>query len=294
MAVIRAAKELSFFVPSRYNWVRPQIMRSKTLKILLIILIIAVFILFNKFGGKAIRNTFYLIFSPFNKTLWRAGEGVANFFGTTFKQRALEKENEELERQNLILLKELSELKTLREENKTLRSALNLGLAESFELFLAEVIAEEKDQGSLLISGGIKKGIFADMPVITQEGVLVGKIKESFSSFSKVVLISHPKNVFDVEIQRDKSVLGVVRGKGNLGIELQLVPKEKELKVGDVVLTTTMGGNFPKGFLVGEIKEVRRSDPEPFQGGTLNPYFTHINLRRVFVITNFERPKQDD
>jgi len=264
-------------------------MLSKNYKILLIILMVVALISLNKFGGKKIRNTFYLVSSPIQKTFWRAGEGVSDFFGTLFEIKNLKKENEEFFKRNFILLQKLTLLQDLREENKTLREALDIGLREKFTLVLTEIISKETEQDFILISGGKAEGISENMPLITKEGVLVGKVKESFTNFSKVRLISAKKSVFDIEILGEKNLLGIAKGKGNLKIEFELVPKENQIEKGDIVETTTLGGNFPKGLLVGEVEEVRKTDAAPYQEGAIKPYFTATPLRTLFVIKGLVR-----
>ena len=80
----------------------------------------------------------------------------------------------------------------------------------------------------------------------------------------------------------------MAEGKGSLKLGFKLIPKEDEVKEGDIVLTAALGGSFPKGILVGEIEKVRKSDAEPFQEGEIKPYFTKADLKLVFIITNFK------
>ncbi len=288
---------------------------SRRAKILLIILLFAFLFFINVFGRGELKNSFYLASSPTEKVLFRAGKAVSDFFEALFNTKKLKKENEEVTKQNLILTKQIADLKALEEENKSLRKAFNLGLAEKFELFLVEIVTREIDGDFISISGGRKHGIFENMPVITEEGILVGKVFKSFRSFSKVSLISNKSSVFDIEIfpypteaptsrevliqslgqaGKGEAVLGLAKGKGNLGIRLEMVSKEAEVSRGDVAVTTILGGRFPKGLLVGEIIEARKSDVKPFQEGEIDPYFTKVSLNKLFVITNFEGYKEED
>lgn len=264
-------------------------MLSKRYKILLVILVIASFVVVSKFGGKEIKNTFYRFSSPIEKVLWKAGEGISDFFDTLSRIKGLRKENEELTKQNLVLIREAANLKALGEENRNLRKALDIELGEEFELILTTVVTRELDGDFISIAGGSKDGIFENMPVITPEGILVGSILKSFPSFSQVILVSAKGNVFDVEIQGEQNLLGLAEGKGNSEIEFELVPKKSQIKRGDVVLTTALGGDFPQGLLVGEITEVRTSDVKPLQEGRIKPYFTNSTLTNLFVIKNFVR-----
>jgi len=67
------------------------------------------------------------------------------------------------------------------------------------------------------------------MPVITEEKVLLGRIEEVYRNFSKVMLISNKKSSFDAEVQ-GKDVTGLVKGRGNFNLILDLVPYEKKRK----------------------------------------------------------------
>jgi rod shape-determining protein MreC len=263
-------------------------MRSRRLKkFLFIVIIVAILLVFNKFGGQELRNTFYLITAPFSKIFWLAGEEVSDFFVTIFEIKNLKKEKESLQKQKFELSHRLISCQEIQEENKFLREALNLVEKEKFELGLVEVLAKEIDDDFILISGGKNEGIFENMPVITQEGVLVGKVKESFSNFSKVMLISALESRFEIEVQGEKRVLGVAEGRGGSKLGFQLVPKEVQIEKGNLVQTTTLGGNFPKGLLVGEVEEVRKSDVEPYQEGEIKPYFVKQELKLLFVIKKF-------
>jgi rod shape-determining protein MreC len=266
-------------------------MSSKVSKILLIILLIAILVFLNKFAIKEIKDTFYLVSYPLSKVFWKAGEELSDFFAGIFRAKSLTKENQQLIRQNLFLLKEITTLKHLKKENETLREALNLGPREKFELALTEVIAKEPGRDFILITGGKAEGISEDMPVITKEGVLVGKTKEVFENFSKVMLISAKESAFDVEIGKEERFLALAKGKGQKRLEFQLVPQKNQIKKGDIVQTTTFGGNFPKGLLVGEVSEVRKSDLGTFQEGEIRPYFAQTQLKTLFVIKNFKVPK---
>ena len=210
------------------------------------------------------------------------------FFDSLFEARLLKKENEKLLFRNLTLLKEILSLKNIQQENKALRQALNLREKREFELSLVELISKETGRDFILVDGGKNQGISENMPVITENGVLVGKTKEVFSDFSEVILITAQKSVFDIEIQNEENSLGIARGKGNLRIEFELVLKENKIEQGDIVQTTSLGGNFPKGLLVGEIEEIRKSETDPYQEGVIRAYFRELKLRQLFIIKNFK------
>jgi rod shape-determining protein MreC len=269
----------------RYN----KIMKlSPRVKIgLIIFFLIAFFIVLNLTGfSKEVKNFFYLISSPVQKTLWRAGDNLADFFEAISESKKLKKENEELLLKNQELEAENARLKVVKEENEVLRGALEIGLEKEFKLLLSDVIGKDISQDTLLINKGSKDGILKNFPVITQQKALVGKCGEVYESFSKVILISNKESSFDAKIS-DSDIQGVVKGKGGLKLFLDLIPQEEEVNEGAIVVTTALGGVFPEGLLVGEIEKVLKSDIQPWQEVEIKPTFDIKELETLFVITNF-------
>lgn len=256
---------------------------------IIVVLLIAFFLILNLTDfSKEVKGLFYLISSPIQKALWRAGDKVSDFFEAITEIKKLKKENEELKLRIQELSAENSFLKELKKENEILREALNIGLEKEFKLVLAEVIGRDIAQDFILINKGLADGLSKNLPVITQQKTLVGKIDEVYKNFSKVMLISNKNSSFDVKIS-EKEIYGLSKGKGNFKVLLDLVPQDKEIKEGDLVLTTALGGIFPNGLLIGKIKEVKKSDVEPFQQAEINLSFDIKEIETLFVIISFGR-----
>lgn len=258
---------------------------SKRGKILIVIIGILVILSLN-FFQKEVKGFFYSVSAPIQNNLWGTGDRISDFFEGISGAENLKKETEELKLKNQELLARNVSLQNLKKENQILREALEIGLPEDFKLELAEVIGKDIGQDSLLINKGSKDGIAEGMPVITQQKVILGKTTEIYKNFSRVRLISNKKSSFDAEIA-ERDILGMVKGKGRLKIYLDLIPREKELKEGDLVLTTSLGGIFPKGLLVGLVQEIKRSDVSPYQQSELSPFFNIEEIENVFIIFNF-------
>jgi len=263
-------------------------MEYSKLKIgIILVLLIAFFVILNLNAiTKEIKNFFYLISSPIQKTLWQAGGKTSDFFVGFFQAENLKKENEQLQLRVKELISENIKLEALSKENEVLRAALGIGLEKEFKLQVSEVIGKDISQDFILIDKGSEDGIEEGFPVITQQKILIGKISDVYKNFSKVLLISNPKSSFDAKLS-NAEVFGVVKGKGNFKIALDLIPQEEEIKEGDQVLTSALGGVFPEGLLVGEITEVKKLDVEPFQTATLLPAFDIREIEKLFIITKF-------
>lgn len=261
-------------------------MKSSSKKKILIFLTGISVISFIGFYQNEIKNFFYLTSQSFQKNLWVKGGNVSDFSKSLFKNAVLKKENEELKKYNQELLGQIVSLKGLEEENKTLRDALDAGLQKEFKLVTADLIGKDSSGDFLLINRGSVDGLSVGMPVITAQKILVGKIGEIFENFSRVILISHPQSSFPAQIY-EKEITGVVKGGGNLQLFLEKVPRDPETKEGDLIMTTSLGGNFPKELLIGRIGKIQKSDIEPLQKVEISSFLNIGELEIVFVITNF-------
>lgn len=254
-------------------------------KIWIVVLAALILIGFGFYQG-GVRNFFYSLSAPIQKSLWGTGEKTVNLFKAILKSGDLQKELDELRFENQKLLSKIASLNTLREENETLRQALNVGLQNEFKLEFAEIISKDIDEDYILIDKGSGSGISENMPVITESKILLGRIGEVSKNFSKVMLISNTKSTFEAKIQ-DKEIQGIIDGKGDLSLSLRLLSQENDIQDGDLIITTALGGIFPKGLLIGEIKKIEKSDVKPIQEAIISPFFDLTRFRSLFIILDF-------
>ncbi len=259
---------------------------------IVIVLIVSFFLTINLTSfAKEVKNFLYLISSPIQRVFWQTGKRISDFFEVFGKIGDLKRENEELKLKIQELLAENVALRELKKENEILRGALEIGLEKEFKLTLSQVIGKDISQDYILINKGAKDGILEGFPVITEQKILIGKISQVYKNFSKVLLISNPKSSFDGKILEggsgDSEVFCRIQGKGNLRIFVDLIPKEKEIKQGDLVVTSALAGAFPPGMLVGKINQVKKIDLEPFQTAQIQPAFDIKNLEKLFILVNW-------
>jgi rod shape-determining protein MreC len=271
-----------YLISMRFNF-----LKNKFFYIALGILVI-LFINFYQEGlyRKKLKNFFYSISSSLQTTFWQAGIKVSYFFKTISDIKNLKKENEELKLKNEELLSKVSDLENLKKENQALRDALGLGLEKDFNLVMARVVSKDISRDEIEINKGSKDGISKDLPVITSQKIVIGKISEVYDNFSKVMLISDKNSSFSAKIA-GKETTGVVKGNGSSDAFFDLVPKEDEILPGDLVITSILGNIFPEGLLIGEIKNVKKSDIDPFQQAAISLFSNISDLDQLFVIVNF-------
>lgn len=278
---------------------------SKKLKFLIIIVIVIAVVLLMNFFQKEVRNFFYSISFPVQRTFWQAGDNLSDFLKAIIRTKSLKNEVDELVLKNQELLAQVVTLSTLKEENETLRKALEIELQKDFKLTLAQIISKDISSDFILIDKGADDGISKDMPVITETKILLGKVSEVYKNFSKVMLISNKESFFDVNVigslneikqeekeqeeieQEKKDICGIIKGGGNLKILLDFIPRDKEVCQGDIVVTSSLRGVFPVALLVGQVREIRKKDIESFQQGEIEPFFNLERINYLFVITEY-------
>lgn len=189
-------------------------------------------------------------------------EAVGDWFaGIAVSQRELE----QLRAQNAELRARLAELEEARQENERLRRIVAFVEERRLSQLGARVIGRPTSswEGSIVIDRGAADGVQPGMPVLAPQG-LVGQIETVSRHASRVRLITDERSGVAAMIQRTRA-LGVVRGSIDRVLTMEYVEKGKAPMVGDVVVTSGLGGVYPKGLVVGDVIQVdaRRADLYP-------------------------------
>jgi rod shape-determining protein MreC len=179
---------------------------------------------------------------------------------------------------------EIARLREGEVENERLRSMLEIRPSSSNMLIGARVIAHEATRAGreLKIDKGSQDGLRTDLCVITPDG-LVGKISRVAprSAFIRPLLARHCR--VSARIGRSRAE-GILEWKSGSKLELSFLPFRADAKVGDEVITTGLGGVYPRGIPVGTVSEVT-SDPKSGAAGVeIDPACDFSSLEEVFVV----------
>ncbi|MGQ9626981.1 MAG: rod shape-determining protein MreC [Anaerolineae bacterium] len=197
--------------------------------------------------------------------------------------------NEELQSLVNSLMVENVRLREIEAENKILLSLLDFTLTHpDYEYKAAEVIGREATNLTryVFLDVGERGGLKPGMPVVTERG-LVGRITEVHSDVSRALLINDASSSVSALIQGSRAT-GVVEGSVEGKLLMKYLPQEESIEVGDIVITSGLGGNFPKRLVIGQVMEVHKKDVEMFQEAVLLPAVDFNKLEIVLVITNFQ------
>lgn len=255
--------------------------RRYSIKVFSLILIISLLIFFSR----DVSNYSLRVASLLQPTFWEISDSIYEWATSIFNSGDLKRQNISLLNENSRLSAEIIGLKELRNENKTLRNALDIEMNREFSIKVATVTGVNILEDVIIINRGSDDGILKGMPVITENRILVGKILKTFNNFSRVMLTTNRESVFDAEIQKE-GFMGLVNGSGNLSSEIRLLPKGVDIREGSPIVTVSLGGIFPQGLFIGTIYDVRNDETNSFQLANIKPYYNIRRDRKVFIITD--------
>jgi len=210
---------------------------------------------------------------------WLKAGGQRYIFLTRVHQ-----ENQELKRIVSALQEENNRLKETIWANERLKKLYNLQSQHSSRSMVAQVFARDPSNWfkTVLVNKGEKEDVSKDMAVVTAEGV-VGRVIEVSGDTAKVLLITDPNSALDVLIQRSRSQ-GIMEGKVGEVCVLKYVQKSEDVQVGDNVITSGLGGIFPKGLMVGMVTKADRKRPGIFQYIEVTPAVDFSRLEEVLIL----------
>jgi rod shape-determining protein MreC len=200
--------------------------------------------------------------------------------------------NEIAQLQNQIdtLERENEELREIEGEYQLLLDLFNRARqAPDYRRLTASVIGQDSNQAvrSIIMDKGSADGIRVGMPVESSRG-LVGQVFRTTSNSSQAVLISDSSSAVPARLGNSRAT-GILRGGGVGGsLTIDWIDLKHQLQVGEVVLTSGLGGRFPQDLVIGRVIEVDRREAELFQRAVVQPAVDFDSLEVLFVVTDFE------
>ena len=137
----------------------------------------------------------------------------------------------------------------------------------------------------VIINRGSDDGLRRGMPVVTQQG-LVGRVAAVTADAARVQLITDPASSINVKLE-PSTAQAVIRGEVSGEISLAMIPQSAPVEIGDLILTSGLGGNYPTNILIGQVTSVRRRETDLFQSASVQPVMDFNQLEIVLIITNF-------
>lgn len=165
----------------------------------------------------------------------------------------------------LMLRAEVQKMASMSAEIVRLRELLNSSAIVHNTVSVAELIGVSPDptRHYIVIDKGAEDGIFAGQPVLDSSG-LMGQVIDVASAHSRVLLISDTSHVLPVQVNRN-GVRAMAEGSGRMDqLLLRHVPVTTDIKVGDLLVSSGLGGRFPAGYPSATVTEVTHDPGQAF------------------------------
>ena len=204
---------------------------------------------------------------------------------STESRNTMELELARLKAERLLTNARLQKFSSLEAENARLRALLDVRTRVRDRARVAEIMSVDANpySHSLVINVGTKDGVFDGQALIDVDGV-VGQVIEAGLMTSQAMLISDTDHALPVEVNRN-GLRTIVVGTGKIDkLELPFVVNNADIKVGDLLVTSGLGGAFPAGYPVAIVESVTRIPQEPYADVTATPAASLGQVREVMLI----------
>jgi len=212
--------------------------------------------------------------------------GVRGTTATYIDLIGVKTENRTLKMEIAELRAQLGSMTELKVENERLNKLLGFRQASNMDLLAARVVGKDLliDHQSLLVNRGTSHGVKKNMAALTVGGV-VGYVYRADAYTSQILLLTDRYAVIDGLVQRSRA-RGIVEGGSRDSCVLKHVKRGDDVQIGDLVVTSGMYNLFPKGFPIGTVKDVRKSQYGMTQEVELAPTIDPLNLEELFIVLN--------
>jgi len=231
---------------------------------------------------ETVRSALSIIVTPLHQIAslpTSSGEWLSDNFSS---HQYLLDDNKRLREQNLKLKGQQQKLKALEAENMRLRDLLDSSFKIGDQILIAELIAIDLDpyKQQVIINRGSSSGVFEGQAVLDADAVL-GQVVHVDPFSATVLMITDPSHALPIEVNRN-GLRTIAMGTGRTNeLELPHLPNNADIQVGDLLITSGLGGRFPPGYPVAEITQVINSPGQPFARILAKP---SANLKRTHEV----------
>ncbi len=235
----------------------------------------------------AIYPLYYLVDLPVTTSRW---------VSETFAERSqLHKENRQLHRENRRLQAQQQKLEALKKENMRMRDLLGSSFKIGDRVLIAELLSVDLDpyKQQVLIDKGSRSGVFKGQAVLDANAVM-GQVIQVNPFASTVLLITDASHALPIQVNRN-GLRSIAMGTGRINeLEISYLPNNTDIQVGDLLVSSGMGGRFPPGYPVGEVTSITHDPGQPFAHVLARPNAHLDRTREVLLVWPLSPPQELD
>lgn len=262
---------------------------SKKIILILLILLILIFLHYIKVL-QPLENLALSITRPVSVKFYQTSSFVKSRYTNYSETKDQALEIKELKTEINELIVENAQLRVAKEENQKLREYLDFLKRHEYNYVLANIISQgvsidpQASEGSLVIDRGERHGLISGLLVVDQAGIVIGKIKNVKSESAEIILITSDECRLAASIYGSDKTSGVVEGRLGLTMIMDFIPQSENIVSNDLVITSGLEENIPKGLAIGRVAGVDSSSSEIWQEASIEPLLNFDDLTIVSVL----------
>lgn len=243
-------------------------------------------------ASTAFRGATQVAVSPLQDSLHAVFAPLADFVTNIGSFNALQQQNQSLQAENQRLSAQVAQLQEQAIQNAQLRDLAGVAQQQPNQRFqTVSVVARDASDlhDQVEIDRGTNDGIRSGMVVLGVGGALVGTVRQTLPDRAWVALITDSGSNIDAVIQESRA-LALVQGSVDKHLSMQFVREGVDVKIGDTVLTSDLGGHYPAGLLIGKVAAVKGAPVDLFETVSVAPAVRLDNLEHLLVLLSFSPP----
>ena len=234
---------------------------------------------------ETVRTVLSTLLYPLQYSVQLPWETARRLSAQLASRRTLVEENAQLREQQLLLNFQLQQLATLEAENRRLRILLESAAHIKDKAIIAELLTADLDpyRHQILLNKGTYHGVRIGQPLLDQHGV-IGQIIHATPLSATAILITDPNHSLPVQVVRN-GLRTLAVGSGNFqALELPYVSNKEDVQVGDVLVTSGLGGRFPRGYPVATVSRVESDPNSPFFARVIAQPMAQLDRTYEFLV----------
>lgn len=267
----------------------PRTNRNRIILIVIIIVCVTVVTLYVRESDRGplhrMQNFFLDMVSPVSSAFAKIFRPIKDGFVNLFHLPSLSKERADLQKEVAQLRTERIASRELVAENQELRELLKWQQTQAeLEMVGTDIIGQSPDnwQRLMIVSKGSSSGVKKYMGVATEEG-LVGRVISVGSRSSVVQLITDSRSGVGARDQRSRET-GIVEGRNEEVIRFVPMREDADVRPGDIIETSGLGGTVPPGIVIGRVSEVKKRSSGLARFVEVKPFVRFSKLNKVLII----------
>lgn len=263
--------------------------KTITLLLLLVLLLGVIQLTSDRHNISVVEEVLLTVVAPVQGVFQRFTRSVEGLLATVQNYQVLLEENARLHNELAAALTLEAQLNELRQENNRLRAMVGFQERSEYELIAANVVARDPSTWfhTMTINKGSIHGVEKNMAVVASEG-LVGNVLSVSPLSSQVLLLTDSRRGVSSLVQRSREPgqAGVVNNDPNKPgyLQISMLSSDANIQPGDTVVSSGLGGIFPKGLVIGYVLEVIEGGRGILPVANLRPAANFNRLEEVFVV----------